>query len=204
MAVEELLTGPGATVASRRRAARRGRPPAPAPGTGSAYVRLEYRRQMEIAVVGATAVVTLADGEVSARASRSPPWHRPSAASLPPRRRSTGSAPDQASVEAAAPCRGGGIRPDLRRARIRALSPRDGGGDRQARDRDRPRARRGGDVPIPASAVASEDRGNPHGQRGAPTPSSSSRGRASSPPSATSWGSPARRRAATTRSAARA
>ena len=31
--------------------------PAPGPATGSAYVRLEYRRQMEIAVVGATAVV---------------------------------------------------------------------------------------------------------------------------------------------------
>ena len=33
--------------------------PPVAPGTGSAYVRLEYRRQMEIAVVGATAVVRL-------------------------------------------------------------------------------------------------------------------------------------------------
>ena len=32
---------------------------APAAGTGSCYVRLEYRRQMEIAVVGATAVVTV-------------------------------------------------------------------------------------------------------------------------------------------------
>ena len=36
--------------------------PAPAAGTGSSYVRLEYRRQMEIAVVGATAVVTV-DGD---------------------------------------------------------------------------------------------------------------------------------------------
>ena len=36
--------------------------PAPADGTGSAYLRLEYRRQMEIAVVGATAVVTLSGG----------------------------------------------------------------------------------------------------------------------------------------------
>ena len=34
-------------------------------GSGSCYVRLEYRRQMEIAVVGATAVVTLDDGIVS-------------------------------------------------------------------------------------------------------------------------------------------
>ena len=42
--------------------------PAPPEGTGSAYVRLEYRRQMEIAVVGATAVVTLgAEGVTDAR-----------------------------------------------------------------------------------------------------------------------------------------
>jgi CO/xanthine dehydrogenase FAD-binding subunit len=33
-------------------------------GAGSCYVRLEFRRQMEIAVVGATAVVTLDDGVV--------------------------------------------------------------------------------------------------------------------------------------------
>jgi len=32
--------------------------------TGSAYVRLQYRRQMEIAIVGAAAVVTLSAGEV--------------------------------------------------------------------------------------------------------------------------------------------
>jgi xanthine dehydrogenase FAD-binding subunit len=41
--------------------------PPVADGTGSAYVRLEYRRQMEIAVVGATAVVRL-DGDVVADA----------------------------------------------------------------------------------------------------------------------------------------
>ena len=39
--------------------------PIPTVGTGSCYVRLEYRRQMEIAVVGATAVVTVADGNVT-------------------------------------------------------------------------------------------------------------------------------------------
>jgi CO/xanthine dehydrogenase FAD-binding subunit len=33
-------------------------------GAGSCYVRLEFRRQMEIAVVGATAVVGLDDGVV--------------------------------------------------------------------------------------------------------------------------------------------
>jgi CO/xanthine dehydrogenase FAD-binding subunit len=39
-------------------------PPLPE-GTGSCYVRLEYRRQMEIAVVGAAALVTLEGGRVS-------------------------------------------------------------------------------------------------------------------------------------------
>jgi CO/xanthine dehydrogenase FAD-binding subunit len=41
--------------------------PAPAPASGSAYIRLEYRRAMEIAVVGAAALVTLSDdGRVAA------------------------------------------------------------------------------------------------------------------------------------------
>ncbi len=38
--------------------------PFPPDGSGSCYARLEYRRQMEIAVVGATAAVTLAGGKV--------------------------------------------------------------------------------------------------------------------------------------------
>ena len=63
--VEELFTGPGATVARGDELLVAVDVPSPAPGTGSAYVRLEYRRQMEIAVVGATAVVTLSDGRVS-------------------------------------------------------------------------------------------------------------------------------------------
>ena len=57
VAVEDLLTGPGRTGA---------RPDEllvaielPAAAGGSCYARLEYRRQMEIAVVGATCSVTL-------------------------------------------------------------------------------------------------------------------------------------------------
>ena len=38
--------------------------PAPPMGTGSCSVRLEYRQQMEIAIVGATAVVTIVDGTI--------------------------------------------------------------------------------------------------------------------------------------------
>ena len=58
----ELWTGPGATVADPAELLVAVDVPTPAPGTGSSYVRLEYRRQMEIAVVGVTAVVTT-DGE---------------------------------------------------------------------------------------------------------------------------------------------
>jgi len=64
VAIEELFTGPGATAANADELLVSVEVPAPAPGTGSAYVRLEYRRQMEIAVVGATAVVHLEDGRV--------------------------------------------------------------------------------------------------------------------------------------------
>lgn len=65
--VAELFAGPGATTAAPDELLVSVDVPLPAPGTGSAYVRLEYRRQMEIAVVGATAVVAL-DGDTVARA----------------------------------------------------------------------------------------------------------------------------------------
>ena len=65
VAVDELWTGPGATSAAADELLVEIQLPAPAHGTGSAYLRLEYRRQMEIAVVGATAVVTLTGGTVT-------------------------------------------------------------------------------------------------------------------------------------------
>jgi CO/xanthine dehydrogenase FAD-binding subunit len=64
--VDELFTAPGRTVADPHELLVSVDVPEPAPGTGSAYVRLEYRRQMEIAIVGATAVVTISDGTVTA------------------------------------------------------------------------------------------------------------------------------------------
>lgn len=66
VAVEDLFTGPGTTVAAGEELLVAVDVPAPAAGTGSAYVRLEYRRQMEIAVVGATAAVTLDGHEIAA------------------------------------------------------------------------------------------------------------------------------------------
>jgi CO/xanthine dehydrogenase FAD-binding subunit len=60
--VADLFSGPGATVAVPEELLVAVDVPALGSRAGSAYVRLEYRRQMEIAVVGATAVVEL-DGE---------------------------------------------------------------------------------------------------------------------------------------------
>ena len=60
--LDELWTGPGSTSARPDELLVGLDVPAPSAGTGSCYVRLEYRRQMEIAVVGATAVVTV-DGD---------------------------------------------------------------------------------------------------------------------------------------------
>ena len=62
LGLDELWTGPGATSARPDELLVAIDLPAPSAGTGSCYVRLEYRRQMEIAVVGATAVVTI-DGD---------------------------------------------------------------------------------------------------------------------------------------------
>jgi CO/xanthine dehydrogenase FAD-binding subunit len=62
--VAELPTGPGATSAAAEELLTEVEVPLPPEGTGSCYARLEYRRQMEIAVVGATAAVTLAGDAV--------------------------------------------------------------------------------------------------------------------------------------------
>lgn len=82
----ELWTGPGSTIAAPDELLVAVDLPAPPDGSGSSsgvgscYVRLEYRRQMEIAVVGATAVVTFDGGVLSdarvAITSLAPTIHR--------------------------------------------------------------------------------------------------------------------------------
>jgi CO/xanthine dehydrogenase FAD-binding subunit len=69
VAVADLLTGPGTTSAHPDELLTAIDVSLPAERTGSCYLRLEYRRQMEIAVVGATAVVTLdeSDGVADAK-----------------------------------------------------------------------------------------------------------------------------------------
>jgi CO/xanthine dehydrogenase FAD-binding subunit len=63
----ELWTGPGRHSAEADELCVAIHIATPAPRSNSAYLRLEYRRSMEIAVVGAAAAVTIADdGSVSA------------------------------------------------------------------------------------------------------------------------------------------
>jgi CO/xanthine dehydrogenase FAD-binding subunit len=59
VAVADLATGPGRTAAAPGELLTAVRVSRPAPGSGSAYIRLEYRRAMEVAVVGAAVLVTL-------------------------------------------------------------------------------------------------------------------------------------------------
>lgn len=57
--ISELWSGPGQTLASRHELCTAIELPVRPENAGSAYVRLEYRRAMEIAVVGAAASVSL-------------------------------------------------------------------------------------------------------------------------------------------------
>ncbi len=65
--IGELWGGPGRTTAAADEMCIAVHVPRPVARSGSAYLRLEYRRTMEIAVVGAAAAITLAaDGSVAA------------------------------------------------------------------------------------------------------------------------------------------
>ena len=63
--VADLFVGPGQTIAEPGELLTAVEIPELPAGAGSCYARLEYRRQMEIAVVGATAVVVLDGGQVT-------------------------------------------------------------------------------------------------------------------------------------------
>jgi CO/xanthine dehydrogenase FAD-binding subunit len=99
--LDELWAGPGRTTAEPGELLTAVTLPPVAPGTGSAYVRLEYRRQMEIAVVGATAVVRL-DGDRIADARVAITALAPTIRRVPEAEAAlTGSAGDRAAAEAA-------------------------------------------------------------------------------------------------------
>jgi CO/xanthine dehydrogenase FAD-binding subunit len=152
--VAELFTGPGATVASADELLVAVDVPQVADGTGSAYVRLEYRRQMEIAVVGATAVVAFEEDTVSsariAITALAPTIRRvPEAEAV-----LEGTSADAGDVQragaaaaaAASPISDGRASERYRRAMAEVIG-------RRAIDAALTRAR-GGSVPIPASGSA--------------------------------------------------
>lgn len=150
-AIDELNTGPGKTIAEADELLTAIEVPEPAPGTGSSYVRLEYRRQMEIAIVGASAAVTLDGGRVAAAriaiTALAPTIHRVGDAEAA----LTGSDGSSEAVEAAAAAAAAASRPisdvrgsdDYRRAMAAVIT-------RRAIRAALARAR-GEHIPIPAS-----------------------------------------------------
>lgn len=102
LGLADLWTGPGTTSAESDELLVAIHIPTPPTGTGSAYVRLQYRRQMEIAVVGAAAVITITDGVMSQAAiaitSLAPVIHRVADAEAA----LVGTAPQRAAIGAAA------------------------------------------------------------------------------------------------------
>jgi CO/xanthine dehydrogenase FAD-binding subunit len=62
--LEEFFFGPGRTALASGELLAEVRVPTPPPGTGSAYARHTPRKQMDIAVVGVAAVLTLAGGRI--------------------------------------------------------------------------------------------------------------------------------------------
>jgi CO/xanthine dehydrogenase FAD-binding subunit len=149
--LDELWTGPGQTSAGPDELLVAIDVPAPAAGTGSSYVRLEYRRQMEIAVVGATAVVTV-DGDRIVEARVAITALTPTIRRVPEAEAAlAGTDGGQAAVEAAAAAAAAASTPisdvrasaEYRRAMAAVIANR-------AVTAALTRAR-GGDVPIPAS-----------------------------------------------------
>jgi CO/xanthine dehydrogenase FAD-binding subunit len=151
LSIDELLAGPGRTTAAPGELLESVAVPLPGEETGSCYLRLEYRRQMEIAIVGATAVVTLDGGTVRdariAITALAPTIHRVAEAE----QALNGSDASDAAVQAAADAAAGASQPisdvrgsaDYRRAMAAVLT-------RRAIGTAIARAR-GGRFPIPAS-----------------------------------------------------
>ncbi len=149
--LDELWTGPGSTSASPDELLVAIDVSAPSAGTGSSYVRLEYRRQMEIAVVGATAVVTV-DGDRIVEARVAITALTPTIRRVPEAESAlAGTDGGEAAVEAAAAAAASASTPisdvrasaEYRRAMAAVITNR-------AITAALTRAR-GGDVPIPAS-----------------------------------------------------
>jgi CO/xanthine dehydrogenase FAD-binding subunit len=151
VAVADLFAGPGRTTARPEELLVDVTVPLPPTGTGSCYARLEYRQQMEIAVVGATAVVTL-DGDTVTAAKVAITALAPTIRLAPAAEealvgsdggRAAAEAAAQAAAEASEPISDVRASADYRRAMAAVLA-------RRAIEAAVSRAR-GGAVPVPAS-----------------------------------------------------
>ena len=145
VSVEELFTGPGKTSARPDELLTSIDLPATAPGTGSCYVRLEYRQQMEIAIVGATCLV-VADGDSITDARVAITALAPTIRRVPEAEQALTGGDGSPDGRARGGRSGGGRLPaDLGRPRLRPLPAGDGRRDGTARDqcRRRPRPRPG-------------------------------------------------------------
>jgi CO/xanthine dehydrogenase FAD-binding subunit len=151
--VAELFVGPAQTSAEPGELLTAVEVPAPGQNTGSCYARLEYRRQMEIAVVGATAVVSLEGDRVAdariAITALAPTIHRVAEAEQAlvgtDGAREAAEAAAAAAAAAAAPISDVRASADYRRAMGAVIA-------RRAIEVAVARAR-GQDVPVPASAA---------------------------------------------------
>jgi CO/xanthine dehydrogenase FAD-binding subunit len=148
IAVADLFTGPGATVAEDGELLVGVDVPSVAERTGSAYVRLEYRRQMEIAVVGVTAAVTL-DGDTLTRARVAITSLAPTIRRVPEAEAALEAGIDVAAAAAATAAAASPISDVRATDRYRTAMAEVMA--RRAVDAALTRAR-GGDVPVPASA----------------------------------------------------
>lgn len=151
IAVADLFSGPGTTVAEPGELLVFVDAPAPTQATGSAYVRLEYRRQMEIAVVGVTAAVTL-DGDTVTGARVAITALAPTIRRAPEAEAALDGTPDvaaaaRAAAEASAPISDVRASEGYRTAMAEVIA-------RRAIEAALTRAR-GGTVPIPASGSTS-------------------------------------------------
>jgi CO/xanthine dehydrogenase FAD-binding subunit len=153
LGVGELFAGPGQTTATPDELLESVEVPLPTEATGSCYLRLEYRRQMEIAVVGATAVLTLEGNRVAdarvAITALAPTLRRVPAAEAALRDGDAGPAAAEAAAqlaaEAAEPISDVRASARYRRAMAAVIA-------RRAIEIAAARAR-GDDVPIPANGV---------------------------------------------------
>ena len=154
VALGEFFEGPGEDARAGRTSSSRlsTLPPLPAGRAGSAYVRLEYRRAMEIAVVGAAALLSIdesgriVEGRVALTAVA------PVCLRVPEAEKLLADQPASADIiEQAAEAAAGAAQPDRRRARLGRLPARDGLGDHAACARACARPSGGGAMKYPAT-----------------------------------------------------